>query len=437
MRLNKLIFTLFLLLFSNKFFSSVETKSRVKFCPNGKQYTFNDQFSFILSGHAALEAFYDSHQVLGFQQDQYVGFPLPKESDPRGLDISDKDQLNMLGFRVVGSIGMIGPKVFSADTSAQILCEFDGVDNSTVRLLRIRKGFFDLDWERTNLLLGYYYHPIYIDEVYPDTVSRGFGRGYDPFAYAPQIRLCHKVEKFEYVFAVSTLFRSKPSRSAVVPDLFFKVNLELQKHLVGAGINLHAEVPRLETDFGYKTSQQVIAIQPFVFALFDLAPFEAKFRASLVENGTDFDIMGGYATRFRNPQTDERTLTSLRALTFWSDIVYNGKRVEPALFVGVSKNLGASKKIIKSYEDGEGNDIPLFGPDIGLQSANYMFILAPRIRVHVKNFVFGFELEYSRALFARDFDQENWQDDFDDFGKVIHGDTASNTRFLFVTFYGF
>jgi len=407
-----------------------------------KEFHVGENFSLKFSGNVSLECFYDSRQVFGVYHDEYILYPLPIKMGKRGLDINSKDQLSMTGIYVNCKAIVSGPKVWGAESSAIFKADFVGSgDDDLVRLLRIKQGYSKLEWGKTDLILGFDYHPLFMVGVMaPETLSNAQGISYNPFAYVAQARALHRFKHFDMILALIKHQNRPAARLAVTPDLFFQLNAKVKSHLVGAGVNYHIRVPRMITDEGFRaTNEQLGSAYPFIFGKFKLNNFEIRGKIIYSENGSIYFIMGTYATKFRNVDTDDRSLVNLRAISFWSEFIYRNEKVEPGLFVGYTKNLGASCDIIKSYEDEQGNEVNLLEFDNHeVTNARYMFIAAPRIKFRFGPVMVGAELEYFRVGYAnRGFDQEGWQNDFDSRGNVICYKPVSNTRILISTYYYF
>jgi len=405
-----------------------------------KEYQCNDQFKFKIFGDVSLQSFYDSRQFFGVSQDSIVIYPLPKKYDKRCLDIYDKDQFTMYGLSNNTRILFFGPDVWGAKSNGRIDIAVGGLGFiGSFIFFRIKVAYIKFEWNngKTQLRLGHYYHPIVSTNVYATTVSDSEGIGYDPFNRSAVAILAHYVNNIKFYLAAAKSYSSPPSRWSTIPDLLFRAEMKVGNQLVGAGINYHAEVPRLYgtvfTEDGeekrYKNAAYVRSVYPFVYGKFKIDPFEIKTRFTYLENASAYVILGAYGVTCRNPQTDERTYTNIRTLSWWLEMIYQNPRIQPGFFTGVSKNIGASQPIIKSYVDAQGQEVSLLYVPEAITDADYMFVLTPRVRFLINNkFVIGMELEYSRAFFARGYDQEGWQDDFDDFGKVINGKPVSNTR---------
>ncbi|MFC1842035.1 hypothetical protein ACFLYU_00045 [Candidatus Dependentiae bacterium] len=403
------------------------------------------KFSFFTAGQVAVVGFYDSHQFVGIGEDAVVFYPEPQDIDSSGLDINNKDQFDMFAVNVGIKSLFEGPDLWGAKVIGRFEFGFGGIAEQEIQALgvmSIGSIYMSFLWRRTEVRFGQFFHPLALSKTYPTPVSGDEGLGFDPIRRVPMIRLVHVVDKFKFTLALSKLFGLKEARRAVLPDFFCKLNVRFgRKYHFGVGLNYHAEVPRLETEENYKTTEQVSGIAAFVYARLRPYPFIIKTRFNYIENGSPFGIMGSYSAQYRNFVTDEIIYTPMRAVTFWTDIVYvKNKNIEPGLFLGFAKDLGASKNIVKGYtkiEDGKQEDVSLININSTMKSARYFFRVAPRVRTRVRNLIFGFEVSYARAAFARDSSQEGWQDDYDCHGRVVNAKPASNMRLIFNAVYAF
>jgi len=450
------IIFLFLFLFIFKNICSQEMIADVTMRQSGKGKAFGEmlyekrkkEFKFAFTGQVEYQSAYDMRQIIGASEDAVVIYPAPQNIDDAGIDIYSKDQFSMIGVNASGKTLFVGPDMWGGKLVGRFEWGFGGLGRSgTVELMNIKNAYISLLWRNTEVRFGHYFHPIALTTTYVTTVGPGQGLGFDPNRKAPMVRIIHVVrDKFKILMAAAKIFNSEEARWAVLPDLHLQLDFRYSAdYLYGAGIDYHVEVPRIKTDLNYKTEESVGSIVAFLFARIVPRPFLIKTRLSYVENGKTFGIMGTYGVRHRNPVTDERLYTPMRAITYWTDIVYLGnKKFEPGLFVGLAKGLGASRRIVKSYikEPEEGSDeepeeVSLINIGDGLTNAAYMFNISPRLRMRYKNLILGFEIEYFRALFARDFEMDGWQKDFNCYGKVINGRPTSNVRVLFSSSYTF
>ena len=140
---------------------------------------------------------------------------------------------------------------------------------------------------------------------------------------------------------------------------------------------------------------------------------------------TNFEMLGGYAVKCVNDVTDQRDYTNLRVLGIWSEFIGRTKHLEPAIFIGYTKNFGAGRKIIQSITDDEENvesTIYATGADI-----DNIFRISPRLRWFIKHVTIGLEVEYTRAAYGT----------ITNTGSVKVTKPVANTRLLLSAFYFF
>ncbi|MFC1841761.1 hypothetical protein ACFLYA_01695 [Candidatus Dependentiae bacterium] len=452
----KKIFIIFSLLFIRTLFSQeLELLPPAETRFSGKLLAFGSElydvtrrfrgFRYAYTGAVTLDTFYDSNEFVGAIHDLAIFFPAPQRMDFSCLDINNKDQFSMAGLGFSSKILFIGPDLWETKVIGRFEFGLAGLNNRTTGVMNIRNIYIAFLRKNTEIRFGHYFHPLSLTTTYPTTVSPSEGVGFDPVRKAPIIRFTHVIDKFKFILALSKIFVSEAARRAAVPDLFAQVNLRLSKrYTFGIGVNYHAEVPRLQTEEDYKTTSRVEGYAAFIFArIVAMDRFLIKTRLSYFENGAPFGIMGAYAVCQRNEVTDERFYTPMRAVTYWADIILlMGTKFQPAVFIGVAKNIGTRHNIIKSYIDidektGEEEEISLLEIPGVINNADYNFEIAPRLRMRVRNVIFGFEIDYRRALFARSFDDEGWQDYFDSRARVVKGKPGSNLRFFFNMTYSF
>lgn len=402
----------------------------------------NKAFKYFFTGQVAAAASYDSNQYVGLVQDAVLFYPAAQKLDATGLDINDKDQSDMFALNASIKSLFSGPDLWGAKVLGRIEFAFSGIKNDIAGITNLSSSYVSFLWKNTEVRFGHFFHPLALDNIYPTPVSGSEGLGYDPSRRSPMIRIVHRIDKFRFILSVAKVFDSIASNRAAMPDLFGQLNLKLSdKYIFGAGLNYHSEVPRLQTDNGYKTTEQVNGLGAFVFARLMLLNFLVKTRFTYIENGNNFGIMGSYSVVSRNAVTDERIYAPMRTASIWADIVFvQSKKIEPAVFIGFAKNIGTSKKILKCYTQQVAEkdvDISLININSLVQDAQYMFQISPRARMQVKDFIFGFEAGYYRAAFAKNSLQAGWQDDYDCNAKVVNAKPASDMRLIFSVIYTF
>ena len=403
-------------------------------------------FPVVFSGYIKYEAFYDTRQVNGLGNDQFLFFPNKKILDPIGKDINAKGQGDMVAIETRLRATVEGPKINGANSFGVIESDFFGFNEAGFRdidqfeilnLFRMRYAFVKLDWEKYTLVAGQSWHPTFIPTCFPETISFNTGAPMEPFSRNPQLRFTYHDKRVNIIAAALSQIRffndgpdgfsSKYIRDAVVPNLDGQIQIKIGNHLIGTGLDYKRLVPRIVTNKGFKVRESINSVMVLWYACLAWPSFYFRTKLTFAENASNFAMLSGYAVHTIDPVTDERTYTNLRTVAFWIDTaIKKFKRIEPGLFIGFTKNLGASKTIEQNVTDDAGTTTEkrVFG--IGTD-VDTVFRISPRLRWYIKKITAAAELEYTRAAFGT----------LNNKGKVINTTSVGNTRFLFAVFYYF
>jgi hypothetical protein len=337
--------------------------------------------------------------------------------DLNGKDINAKDHFGILSIQSRLSGKITGPDLLKAKTSALVEADFFGNENANfpdVNGLRLRHSIIKLNWSTTELLVGQYWHPLFIPECFPDVVSFNTGAPFQPFSRNPQIRLTQKINKLKLIVAATSQrdFSSngpdgaspKYLSNAVLPDLNFHLQYsvlfnETNEFLVGAGAEYKQLVPRLfsqgdknlkdGSDSIYLASDEKISSNAIAFySKLRLKPVTIKAYAIFGGNLFDQVMLGGYAVSsldISNQMSYE--YSPVKNMSLWTELLTNGK-IQAGLFAGYSKNLGTEKDNSGVYYS-RGSNI------------NYVYRLAPRMVINIEKFRISTELEYTAAQYGK------------------------------------
>lgn len=354
-----------------------------------------------IGGYVKSEGFYDSRQNDEGGDGQYLLFPKKIDCDPTGRDINHHAQFSMTSIETRANFVVSGPEIFSAKARGVTEWDFWG-SGIVIRRPRLRHGFIRLDWEDVSFLTGQFWHPIFVDECYADTISFNSGAPLDPYARNPQVRITPQFGDVKLILAAIAQvnnvsngpigYSSTYMRNAHMPDLHAQAQLFANKHVFGAGFDFKRLVPRLESDTGYKVDESINSVAAIGYIALNFENFRIHTKASFVQNGTEFDNLSGYAVHCIDPVTDGREYANLRSACVWMDIILKHNACEPAIFAGYTKNLGANKTIIpKNPVTGE-SLIYALDPNIAA-----VWRISPRVRWYFDPFVIGIEFEYTNA----------------------------------------
>ncbi|NJN26436.1 MAG: hypothetical protein HC819_10895 [Cyclobacteriaceae bacterium] len=251
-----------------------------------------------------------------------------------------------------------GPEALGAKTSGLLEGDFFAQTNENINLFRLRHAFIKLKWEKTELLTGQYWNPMFVTECYPGTVSFSAGAPIQGLARNPQIRLSHQISNVKLTAAalgqrdfVDNGPEGRSSiylRNAGIPEVQVQAQLALKGLLIGGGMGYKTIVPRLSADHNqktYKVDESVTSVSALAFAKITTKPVTLKFQAKYGENNLDMLAPSGYAVRsVVDQETGEQAYTPLTNVSFWSEIHTNGQKFQAGVFAGVLKNRGTKKK---------------------------------------------------------------------------------------------
>ncbi len=389
-------------------------------------------FGIKLSGFVRNDFFVDTRQTQGIREGSVSLWPKDILKDASGADINAAPSFNMLGInsRLGGTI--TGPDAFGAKTSGLLEMEFFGSSEGDVGVVRLRHAWMKLDWAKTQLAFGQYWHPLFVTDCFPGVANFNTGILFQPFNRSPQIRMTNKLGKdvslilaaiaerdFVSSGPVTTGNASDYQRNGVLPGLHAQLQYKTAKAVAGVAIDYKTLRPRLSIGSGAtlaKATEKVSGVS--MMAYLKLVGKAVTFKAEglLGQNMTDQVMLGGYLV-YGTPAAE--TYKATKTNSFWFELMSNNKTVSPAIFVGYTKNAGADAGAIGSYGRGIG---------ISGRGMDNIFRVSPRIDFFAGKFKITPEIEYTKA---------GWGTMGND-GRVTGTiDNTSNVRFLLLTQYSF
>ncbi len=388
------------------------------------------KFGIEFHGFVKNDIFWDSRQSVAVREGHFYLYPKNESLDINGNDINATPSFNILSIQTRLKGVITGPDAFGAKTSAIIEGAFFGHTNADINGFRLRHALVKLNWTNTELLVGQYWHSMFITECFPGTVSFNTGAPFQPFTRNPQIRLTQKMGDLKIKIAaisqrdfVSTGPDGASSlylRNSVLPEMnmtvqYNKKNTNGNEFLIGAGVDYKILTPRLMTDSVYSTNETVNSLSTMAFLKIKIPALTIKMEGIYGQDMYNMTMIGGYAvTNITDPLKNYLEYTPLSTLSFWTDIHTNGKKVQAGLFAGYSQNLGCGEDIV--------GDRYVRGSDI-----DYVYRISPRIIFNSGKMRFAGEVEYTTAAYgAPDTD-----------GTVINSKEVSNLRFLIGVYYFF
>jgi hypothetical protein len=414
------------------------------FILNGQEKKEEAKFGISFSGFIKTDINYDSRQTVNIREGHFLLYPENLKPDLNGKDINAKDHFGILSIqsRLTGKI--TGPNVLNAKTSALLEADFFGNENSSfsdVNGFRLRHAIIKLNWQTTELLVGQYWHPLFVPECFPDVVSFNTGAPFQPFSRNPQIRLSQKAGNLKLIIAAAEQrdFSSngpdganvKYLSNSVIPDL----NMHLQythswnekiEFLIGIGGEFKQLTPRLysQADRNLKDGKDSIyyagddKVKSYAVSMYSKLRLKSvTVKAYAIYGGNLFDLvmLGGYAvTSITESLQWKYEYAPVENLSLWTEITTNGK-IQAALFAGYTKNLGTENDNLGIYYS-RGSNI------------NYVYRVAPRMIINLEKLRVATELEYTSTQYGKA-----------NVAGVVDSDlkTVSNLRLLLAFYYFF
>lgn len=382
-------------------------------------------FGISVSGFLKTDILFDSRQTVSAREGHFLLFPSPELFDLNQKDINDKPNFNILSIqsRITGKI--TGPDAFGAKTSGMLEGEFFGTADGDVNGFRLRHAYVKLDWEKVSLLVGQTWHPMFVTELVPGTVSFNTGAPFNPFSRNPQIRFTAAVDNIKFIVAALTQrdfqsngpagFSSSYLRNNIIPNLHGQIQFGSDGNLAGIAFDYKSLMPRLATTKNISTDETISSFAATAFFKISLQPITIKAQGVYGGNLADLMMLGGYAIKSVDTTSGKETYTDLKCLSGWIDIS-TGKEIEFGLFAGYSKSLGADDNITGSY----------FGRVTNIDN---LLRVSPRIQFNSEKTRISTELEYTAAAYGTN--------DNLDKGKVINTKSVANIRLLLAFFYFF
>jgi hypothetical protein len=391
----KKIFSLLLLAFAPLFIFSQAN-------PQPKE---EPAFGIKFSGFVKTDILWDSRQTVDLREGHFLLYPKNEDLDPDGNDINGKASFNFLSIQTRLRGDIKGPDALGAKTSGAIEGEFFGMADGNINGFRLRHAYVKLNWKTTELMVGQFWHPLFITSCYPEVVSFNTGAPFLVFSRNPQIRLTQDFNDFRVILtALSQIdFKStgpdgpntKYLRNSAIPSM--NLNLEYsQKNaesgtefLAGIAGNYKKLIPRLETVEGYKTTDGINSVSATAYVKLGFPDIVVKLAGLYGQNMFDYTMIGGYGMSAMEPDTVKgfEQYENITTLSTWLEVMTTGKKMQGGLFLGYSKNLGSQNPIdlTPKYIYSRGSDIA------------YLYRISPRFIYNAGKFRLAPEIEYTVA----------------------------------------
>lgn len=384
----------------------------------------SDAYSLKFSGFVRADAIFDTRQTVEAREGFLLFYPKKPVYDLNGKDINDRPAFNQYAMTTRINATASGPDVLGAKVKAFIEGDFTGASNADNNSMRLRHGFISLQWTKTRLMLGQYWHPLDLPEMIPNVLSLNTGAPFHSFSRQPQVRVDYKTGKInlaavaasqrDYVNNGPQGSTSVYLRNSVIPNLHGQIQYKSSALFAGAGLDYKKLTPRLVTDSMYSTRESLNCLSYTAFVSWN--PGRASVKAQYVYGQAlnDHLMMGGFGVSHTDPLTHKRTYSPLNYHSVWVNTQLSFGHWQPSLFAGFTANSG-SREVLTG---------PVYARDADI---GYVYRMAPMITYVNGRFSFMAEVEYTAAAYG-----EN-----DAYYKVVRSRETGNLRIGMGAVYSF
>ena len=335
------------------------------------------KFGIKWSGFVKADFMFDTRQTVNAREGHFNILPAA-ENLVGGEDLNDQSNFNILAIqsRLKGAIS--GPDFFGMKTSGVIEAAFFGNSDGTTGELRLRHAFIQLSNDKVDIIMGQYWHPMFVTAVFPGVYSFNTGVPFQPFSRNPQLRITTKGSvKFIGVLFTERDFKTRGASvsQSGIPQLHAQLQFgKASTTLGGLGFNLKSSRPALGED--NLTSTAFIG-----YFRTKLGEATWKAEATYGQNMTDVLQIGGFATNENGDYVNNETLS------MWTELSGDfSKTMEWGLFGGYAANGGFGESV--TYVNGF------------LGTIENAFRVSPRIGWKSGNLKIGIEGEFTNAQYG-------------------------------------
>ena len=374
--------------------------------------------SFKFYGFVANEFFYNSRQNVEMVDGAIMLFPKPISPNTASADLSATPQAELLSVNSRLGLDINGTPILGAKSSGKIEADFAGT-GATYFVFRIRQAYVKLNWEKTELLLGQTWHPLF-GNVMPSTPSSNAGAPFQSFNRSPQLRLKQNFTNTLSLTAAALYEMQYASqgplgtsscyiKNAIIPDLFVGLENKTTHWTTGAGIDFKTIKPDA------MNSATVSSISANAYAQFVKNKLQVKAKLTFGENLSDQLMLGGYGvSKYATDSATVISYTNFKNMNGWFNIVY-GTKFQVGLLLGASENLGTNNDLAISkskkfttygygfYDNSTLNSSlkktdPTF---LDQQVLDRLYRIAPQISYNLPNLKFALEYDFTTASYGK------------------------------------
>ncbi|MCQ2976060.1 MAG: hypothetical protein MJ211_14760 [Bacteroidales bacterium] len=391
-------------------------------------------WSYKIQGFIDPQVHYDTREIVSGREEQMLFYPAPKNLDADGNDLNAKGSLNML--TITARIGMKinAPDMLGAKVFGYIEGDYTGSTNDGINMLRLRHAYVDMKWDKDELLVGQYWHPMVAHEVMPGTRPLNMGVPFHPYSRYVQTKYTRYFNKIELNAIAAFQLDNKavgPNgasteylRNSCLPELNAQLVYRGDNVYLGAMYNYVLIQPRTFTtdNLGakHKTDTKIGSSAFSIFGKILSENLDFRFQAIYGDNFYEQCLIGGYIETPKFNSSDY-SYKNFGTTTIWADFSKRTGVCRPGIFVGFGKN--------NSFGDDFDNSEMIYGRGIDI---NNLYRIQPRIGFYpTKALNFFVEYELTTVDYGKRVDKMNNLYYYESDYKV------SNSRFIMAVVFNF
>lgn len=385
-------------------------------------------------GYVSYEAIFDTHESVFTRDGELYLFPKPPQYHPETGELSNSNsQLEMLSLQSRVGARIAGSEVFGAKLSGLVEADFFATAEDYKHQLRIRHALMKLQWDKFQLTMGQYWHPMFTPEVFPRVISFGAGAPFNPLNRSPQVRFDYQpLPSVKIVGAAlahgyhSSVGPEDAQRNSALPDLQFQLHIGNSQRFNTGFTAGYMWLKPLEANVNndmYRSSNLIGAYNLQWFGKVKANRLTLQAKASYGENMTHYIMIGGYGRQLADSaKLYDYNYANIKSFAAWAEAMYDfSENWGIGFFAGAMSALGSGEKIETPV-----NSAPIWYTRAANISNGYRF--SPRLVYSQKNFMLAIEYLYNTA---------DYGSTYDEYAKPQDITQSINHRFLFAAKYLF
>jgi len=391
------------------------------------QIQLSDDTKLKIGGFVRNDAFYDTRLNEEAIEGLFLMYPKNILKDSKGNDQNAVPNASLLALTTRLNFAFSGSDVCGAKGMSFV--EFDFTGLNTTMGVRLRHAYQKLNWEKSELIIGQTWHPLFLAEMFPTTVAFNAGGPFIAFNRSPQVRYTQNFGKLSSFIAISYLTgggavgpTTYNQRYAILPEINLSIQYQNENILLGArgGVKNYRPLLVNTSKDGklHTVNDRVWSKTILAFAQYKTGLLKIKASSMLGENMHDMLMLGGYAVTGIDSTTGSQAYSPFQHSYNWVNVVY-GDKIMFSMVMGYAKNMGITEKKIADVKKiyGRATDI------------DQLMRIAPGITYKTGKMSFGFECDITIANYGTL--------DENDYGKVKDSQSVTGIRGLFTSVYNF